>query len=406
MAWYQRVANGIVHWFFAYFFRLLIGAISAAEWYVGWWICRRPAALPWLGHVAGIALVYGINRWLVMRTRTPGLAQAGIQRLPRLYYATAFTCLFATLFLLLDNTAWAFARALSASISGPVMAAQGSSVDRAFVGLGDLGVFGIAVAFAYGYTYGQRRLVVRAMDVECNDPALRGVRMTQLSDIHIGQNLNVPQLEEFVERANQVGAEIICITGDVIDSPAADLEKYLPILGRLRANHGIYVILGNHDHYAGADRVAAALAALPGFTVLRDAQTTVTLPTGSVHIIGLDDRGRDWARGLTHVPELEPLLAQAPSGVPMVLLSHRPDVFPQAADAGVVLTLAGHTHGGQLGIGWPGGRIRNLAEFITAYDRGLFRQSNSYLYVNCGLGVTGQRIRLCTPREISVFRFA
>ena len=90
-------------------------------------------------------------------------------------------------------------------------------------------------------------------------------------------------------------------------------------------------------------------------------------------------------------------------GVPVLLLVHRPDLFDQAAASSVPLTLSGHTHGGQIAIPWFGGRRRNLAEFITPFHRGLYRAGDSALYVNSGLGVTGQRIRLCTPREISVF---
>ncbi len=92
--------------------------------------------------------------------------------------------------------------------------------------------------------------------------------------------------------------------------------------------------------------------------------------------------------------------------MPILLLAHRPDIFPQAAAAGVALTLSGHTHGGQLALPWFDGRRRNLAAFITRFDRGLYRDRDSYLYVNCGLGVTGQRIRLFTPREITVFELA
>jgi len=68
----------------------------------------------------------------------------------------------------------------------------------------------------------------------------------------------------------------------------------------------------------------------------------------------------------------------------------------------VALMLSGHTHGGQIAMPWFNGRLRNLAEFITPYDRGLFERQGSFLYVNCGLGVTGQRIRLFTPREITL----
>ena len=132
---------------------------------------------------------------------------------------------------------------------------------------------------------------------------------------------------------------------------------------------------------------------------------TLDLDGTPLHVIGLDDRGRDWARGVVSDTCLAELLAAAPADATVLLLSHRPDIFRQAAGL-VPLTLSGHTHGGQLAIPWFGRRRRNLAEFITSFDRGLYNAEGSYLYVNCGLGVTGLRIRLFTPREISVYELA
>jgi hypothetical protein len=105
---------------------------------------------------------------------------------------------------------------------------------------------------------------------------------------------------------------------------------------------------------------------------------------------------------LTFAPRLAELLASAPEKAPILLLSQRPDAFAQAAVAGVALTLAGHTHGGQLAIPWPGRRHRNPTEIMTPFTRGLYKHDGSNLYVNWGLSVTGQRVRLFTPREIAV----
>jgi predicted MPP superfamily phosphohydrolase len=231
----------------------------------------------------------------------------------------------------------------------------------------------------------------------------RPLRVAQISDIHVGQNLSRVQLERFVAAVNATEADLICITGDIADSPLADMAAFFPILAQLEAAHGVMAILGNHDHYAGADRVEEALRRWTPFTVLRDDAVTLPVAGARLHVVGLDDRGRDWARGVVADARLEALLEAAPADAPVLLLVHRPDIFAQAATAGVALTLCGHTHGGQLAIPWRGGRRRNLAEFITAFDRGLYRQGVAHLYVNAGLGVTGQRIRLFTPREISVF---
>jgi len=197
-------------------------------------------------------------------------------------------------------------------------------------------------------------------------------------------------------------ADLVCITGDIVDGPGADLPRFFPVLAGLQATHGVFAILGNHDHYAGAERVAAALRQLTPFTVLRDARIPIAVGGECLHIVGLDDRGRDWGRGVQAVQYLDAVLPTIPEDEPVLLLCHRPDVFRQAAAAGVGLMLSGHTHGGQIAFPWFNGRTRNLAQFITQYDRGLYEQDGTYLYVNCGLGVTGQRIRLCTPREITV----
>jgi predicted MPP superfamily phosphohydrolase len=230
------------------------------------------------------------------------------------------------------------------------------------------------------------------------------VRIVHLSDIHIGHNLSAAELRTFVERVNVIEADLVCITGDIIDAPHVDYARYLPILGELRARAGVVAILGNHDHRAGADEVVTALRRWTPFRVLRDEADTIEIGETRLHVIGLDDRGRDWDRGIASDDRLRDLIQAAPCGVPSILLVHRPDIFPQAATGGIALTLSGHTHGGQLALPWKHGRRINLADFITQFPRGFYEHEGRFLYVSCGLGVTGQRIRLFTPREIGVLR--
>jgi predicted MPP superfamily phosphohydrolase len=179
------------------------------------------------------------------------------------------------------------------------------------------------------------------------------------------------------------------------------MATYFPLLAQLRARHAVIAILGNHDHYAGANRVEEALRRYTPFIVLRDAHVRLDIGGTPLNVIGLDDRGIDWARGVTATPYLaEAMTGRSEEAV--VVLCHRPDIFHQSAALGAGLTLSGHTHGGQIALPWLNGRRFNPARIVTRFDRGLFRENGSYLYVNSGLGCTMQRLRLWTPREILV----
>jgi predicted MPP superfamily phosphohydrolase len=407
MSLLSRARATATHVFFVLFFRLLIAAASAAQWAVLAWIAvvGFGATLSWPINLFGIAVFYAVNRTLTRpsRRRRGGAAL-------RVYTATAFISLFCAMFLLASWIVYGVADGvlgvLAAHAVGPAgQGAVAAGTGSAFRWIASLGMAAIGLVMGYGYVFGQHELRVTRTEVPVTGLG-RPLRVAQISDIHVGQNLSRAQLEQFVAAVNATSPDLICITGDIADSPHSDLDEFFPLLAELQARHGVVAILGNHDHSAGADRVAEALRRYTPFIVLRDDAITLDIDAAPLHVIGLDDRGRDWARGLRADAQLDRLLAAAPTAVPRVLLSHRPDIFPQAASGDVVLTLSGHTHGGQLAVPWFGGRRRNLAEFITRFDRGLYRDGAAHLYVNAGLGVTGQRIRLWTPREISLFELA
>ncbi|MFN8642188.1 MAG: metallophosphoesterase [Candidatus Binatia bacterium] len=403
MAWLGRLRATVTRIFFRSFFRSLLIAVSAAQWTVVAWVLAvgLQVSLAWPLHLVAIAGIYAVNRHL---TAGRGPMRAAV--VFRTYAATAFVSLFCAMFLGLAWIAFSAVDGVLGIVSAQAFGAAGQQAVQAGVGdafrwTGSLGMGAIALLMGYGYIAGQHELRVTRLPVPVRGLG-RPLRVAQISDIHIGQNLSRAQLVRFVDEVNATAPDLVCITGDIADSPQADLDAFFPLLGRLRARHGVCAILGNHDHGAGADRVVAALRRWTAFHVLRDAAITIDCDGASLHVIGLDDRGKDWARGISFDPQLAELLAAAPADVPVLLLAHRPDIFAQAAAAGVPLTLAGHTHGGQLALPWFGGRRRNLAEFVTAFHRGLFRRAEAHLYVNSGLGVTGQRIRLFTPREITL----
>jgi uncharacterized protein len=398
----NRAKASAAGWFFRYFGLLLLIAASAAQWSVLAWMVYIGTGVEWSWwvHLSAVALLTACNRALTM-------PRAGRRSWAfRAYTGVAFVAMFCALFLALSATAFALVHLVVGGLTVHALGPDGqvaldAGMSDAFRWVATFGMAFITLTMGYGYTLGQRALSVTRTPLTVRGLS-RPLRIAQISDVHVGQNLTAAQLSRFVESVNRSEPDIICITGDIADSPLADMATFFPILAGLRARFGVFAILGNHDHYTGAERVAAALRRWTPFHVLRDDALTLELEGGRLHIIGLDDRGRDWARGVRSDGQLGELLAAAPEGVPVLLLAHRPDIFHQAAAAGVALTLSGHTHGGQLAIPWFDGRRRNLAEFVTEFNRGLYGAAGSYLYVNCGLGVTGQRIRLWTPREISL----
>ncbi|HKA31490.1 MAG TPA: metallophosphoesterase, partial [Candidatus Binatia bacterium] len=203
-------------------------------------------------------------------------------------------------------------------------------------------------------------------------------------------------LREAIDRVNALDPDVVCVSGDLVDSPITDLAHWTPELARLRARHGVFAVLGNHDRYTGSERVAGALRTHTHWRLLRDEVVRVDVRGAIFYLIGLEDR--PGPRSADMLPRLH---AQVPDGEPCVLLVHQPAAFPTAAARGVPLTLAGHTHGGQVAM--PGLRALNPARLLmTQHDAGTFTSGGSVLHVNCGLGTSGQRVRIAVPREITV----
>ena len=227
-----------------------------------------------------------------------------------------------------------------------------------------------------------------------------GLRIVQLSDIHIGNRMEGEALSKLVEDANRLEPDVIAITGDIFDHDPRYVDDGVARLDRLRARFGVYAVLGNHDTYTGTELVASAFEQrAPNIVLLRKdvVQVPVDFP---LYLAGVDDPGMDWsARGLT-LDTLSDVAAGRPTDGPTLLLVHRPEAFAQASELGFPLVLSGHTHGGQLALPIPGGNF-NLARLVTKYHRGLYRVNGSTLYVNRGLGFAGPAIRFNCPREIA-----
>jgi predicted MPP superfamily phosphohydrolase len=265
----------------------------------------------------------------------------------------------------------------------------------------------IAGMLLWGFTGGQAYLTHTHLRVPLEDlpEDLRGLRIVQTSDLHIGNGMQGRRLERLVVRVNALDPDLVVMTGDIFDFDPAFLERGARALAGLRTRYGVFAVLGNHDTYVGSEQVAEALGDYaPDLRLLR--KEVVRLPLSApLYLAGIDDPGRDWtARGVDN-PDLQVLAEELPCDGPTVLLVHRPEAFPQAARLGFPLVLAGHTHGGQLALPSLGGRL-NLARLVTRYHRGLFRENGSVLYVNRGVGVAGPALRVNCPREITTIELA
>lgn len=221
-----------------------------------------------------------------------------------------------------------------------------------------------------------------------------GYRVAQISDLHCGPFASGLRVTRWVAAVNALGADLVAVTGDLIVSGSSFVPVVAAALGGLRARDGVFASMGNHDYFTDGESLVTALERA-GLTVLRNQGVDVVRGDGAIHVAGVDDT---WTRRA----DVERALSAWRADMPVVLLAHDPDLFPQAVDRGVALTLSGHTHGGQVGVPLFARKL-NLARVMTPFTTGFYQVGSATLYVNRGLGTTGPPVRLGVPPEIAVF---
>lgn len=225
-------------------------------------------------------------------------------------------------------------------------------------------------------------------------PALSGLTLVQLSDVHVGPLIGRRFVDTIVDRANALSPDAVVITGDLVDGDVARLREHTAALARLRARWGVYFVTGNHEYYSGVEGWLAELQRL-GVRVLRNERVTLGDSAASIDLAGVDDSSAD-RFGFGHGADLERAVRGRDAERELVLLAHQPKAIADAARHGVGLQLSGHTHGGQI---WP---FNHVVGLVQPYVAGLHQHTDlTQIYVSRGTGFWGPPMRLNAPAEIT-----
>ena len=221
-----------------------------------------------------------------------------------------------------------------------------------------------------------------------------GYTLLHLSDLHISRLFPAAWAETVVARANDLGSDLIVVTGDFIDGSLASRRTDVEPLRALTARDGVWAVPGNHEYFFDYDAWMAHLAGL-GIRVLANAHTVLRRDGGALVVAGVTDRS---APATGHPgPDLAAALAGAPAGAAVVLLDHQPANAARAAAHGVRLQLSGHTHGGMIR-----GLDRLVARGNAGFVSGAYRVGGMLLYVSNGTGLwPGFALRLGRPSELT-----
>lgn len=236
-----------------------------------------------------------------------------------------------------------------------------------------------------------RALHVREVEVPAGarGAGLRGLRIVQVTDIHVGPTIKRPFIEAMVEKINALDADVVAITGDLVDGSVANLGPHVAPLGNIRARLGVFFVPGNHEYYSGLKEWTAHVASL-GIRVLMNERVRLGAGEGSFDLVGLDDE--------TGRPDMDAAMAGAPLDRPLVVLAHQPRTIAQVRKFAPVLQLSGHTHAGQI---WP---FNYLVQLAQPYVGGLHQDGDMHVYVSPGTGYWGPPMRLGTQAEITHLR--
>ncbi len=275
---------------------------------------------------------------------------------------------------------------------------QSSSPRRRPLRLGCLALlalfFGLLLYARYVEPY-WLRVYDQPVTITSLPPAYDGLRIVQLSDLHLGPWISLPYLNRALALANSLSPDLIVLTGDYVRKDPRYITPVYHALAQLHAPVGVYGVLGNHDQWEDETLVRTRQEmAQAGIVELTNTGVALDRNGQRLGLAGVADL---W----TGQPDPEQALASVPPGVPVILLSHNPDVVEQVRDPRVALMLSGHTHGGQVNLPLLGTPVVP-SRHGSKYAAGLVRVGPTQLYINRGIGMAVLPFRLRCRPEITL----
>jgi uncharacterized protein len=254
----------------------------------------------------------------------------------------------------------------------------------------------LSATSAYASLVEPYNYAVRETDIFVRDlpGAFDGFRIAQITDVHHSRLVSIEEVRRVVDVTMRMKPDLIALTGDYTTSYRRYIEPCAEALGALYAPHGVWAVLGNHDHYTDALLTVRALKR-HHINVLENANTIVSRGGETLQLAGVGDwtwGQADWERSLYGIDRRRPT----------VMLSHQPVVLDLPEAEGLSLILSGHTHGGQVSLPFIGTPVRYGRDF--KYVHGLYEKQGTQLYVSAGTGVIGLPVRFGVRPEISILK--
>ncbi len=313
---------------------------------------------------------------------------------------------------------WIYAQFTSSSVNETNTSGISRSKFLQLTGLGIFGVFFSALTYgvfkgAYNYNVIKQKLKISNLP-----DAFKGLKIIQISDLHVGSFFSTEPLERAVEMINALEADLIFFTGDLVNEISEEAIPYIPVLSKMKAKEGVYSILGNHDYgdyYYKVDNpeiisqkkhnkdLMKSIHKDSGFRLLLDENVTLNRGGEMISIVGVENWGAK--AKFPQYGKLDKAMEGTEGSAVKLLLSHDPSHWEaqvQKDHPEIDVTFSGHTHGMQFGIEIPGFKWSPV-KYLYKQWAGLYSEGKQQLYVNRGLGFVGYPGRVGISPEITLF---